>query len=54
MAYGTYGTNSTAKKSYWEELNCDGIKPFSEIANSTIGFSVKFSTFYIFGPLFEN
>ncbi len=44
----------TAKASNQEELNCGTKKSFSEIADSTIGFSAKFSTFYVLGPSSEN
>jgi hypothetical protein len=51
--YGTLSYSKSAKLG-GIKLNCGAITPFSEIANSTIGFSSKFRTFYILGPLSEN
>ncbi len=42
------------EKSWSGELNCGAILTFSEIANATIGFSAKFSIFYVLEPLSES
>jgi hypothetical protein len=55
LSHSTYGTLS-----YSESVELGGIKlqhdnaVFRKKADSTIGFSAKFSTFYVLGPSSEN
>jgi hypothetical protein len=54
LSYGNYGTLSYSKSAKLGGIKLRRNKAVSEIANSTMGFGAKFSTFYILGTLSEN